>query len=452
MKSIVIKWKQLSATIRIVSLILAGAAVILSMTAGLRIWDRSQQKPRVMKAFRQLAEEVSGQEYSLTPLLNVIRSGKTEQEGDMNLTALNRKGLGLNRILSEWMNMENSTVHYKMVINQEEKVLSAKMNYQIAGIGILDIESYLTEDKLLIQIPQMHKSYLRMNANNIKGQYENSLLYGVLGDRLALPETDFSAFAFEPLLQSYTGAAREDFFQAFGKEYKGRLNEIRQQITVTKENETKQILINGVYEDCRIFSVSFPAEAVRWYLDFVLADSVWIKEKLKERMLWEEDMVYLQIYMDDDNHIHRMDTTIQPIWDGICYPVEITFYLRGEERLFDQVQIGLNIQRQAEQIGILADVENQYDGLERRMNLIIRQVNSKEEFEIRAKLAMDTTTGESYLEYEINSPFLISDGEHFIKCQNQPIKIPEGEMVDIFELDLIAFLKFSKDFNFGLFR
>lgn len=452
MKSIIAKWKQLSATIRITGLIFAGTVIILSMTVGLRIWDKSQQKPQVMKAFKQLVEEVSGQEYSLIPLRNVIQSGKTEQDGYVNLTALDREVLKLNSILSEWTDMEYSSIHYKMAINQEEKILSAKMNYQIAGIGVLDINSYLTEDKLLIQIPQMHNSYLRMNTDNIQNQYEQSLLYGVLGERLTLPESDFSAFVFNQFPLGHTGAEKEDFFQVFKREYKGRLDEIWQQITVTKENDIKQILINGVYEDCRVFSVSFPAEIVRWYLELVLKDSVWGKEELQKRMTWEEDRMCLMVYIDDDNHIHCMDTTIQPVWDGICYPVEISFYLKGEERLFDKVQIGLNIQRQTGQIGLLADIENQYDGLERRMNFVISQINAEKEFEIRAKLVMDIATGESDFEYEISSPFLISDGEHFIKCQNQPIKIPEGEIVDIFELDLIAFLKFSKDFNFALFR
>lgn len=452
MKSIIMKWKQMSATVRISSLIFAGTVVILSMTVGLRIWDKSQQKPRVIKAFKQLAEEISRQEYSLTPLLNIIQSGKTEQDGYVNLTALDKERLGLNSILLEWMDMEYSTIHYKMAINQDEKVLSAKMNYQIAGIGVLDINSYLTEEKLFIQLPQMHNSYLRMNSDNIKSQYEHSIWYRVLGDRLVLPKADLSVFVFHPFPKSDTKAVKADFLQAFEKDYKGRLDEIWKQITVTKENETKQILINGVYEDCRVFSVSFPAEIIHWYLNLVLADSVWVKEKLQERMIWEEDMVCLKIYMDDDNHIHRMDTTIQPMWDGVCYPVGITFYLRGEERLFDKVQIGLNIQKQTEQMELLADIENQYDGLERRMNFVLSQINTEKKFEIRAKLVMDIATGESDFEYEINSPFLISDGEHFIKYQNQPINTPEGEIVDIFELDLIAFLKFSSDFNFGLFR
>lgn len=449
MKSIVNKWKQLSATIRMISVILTGAIVLLGVTMGLRVWDKSKQKPRVLTALKQLAEEVSDGEYSFEPLLKVIQEGKIYQEGYVNLTSLDAEALERSGVLFEQMNLENSTISYEVEMNREEKVLSSNMEYQIAGIGILNISSYLTEEKLIVQIPQIHSSYLRMNTHNIKSQYENSLLYEILGDKMLMPESDFSISVFQQLPQG-NAAEKEDVFQAFSKEYEGRLTDIWQQITVTRESEARQILINGSYEDCRVFHLSFPAEIVRWYFNYILPDSV--KETWQERIVWKEEMVDMVIYMDDDNHIHRIDTTVQPEIDNICYPMGITFYLKGEEKLFDKVQIGLNIQRKTDQLGWLINIENQYDGSARKMNLTVSQTKPEEASEIRVKLAMDTATGESTVEYEINSPFLVSDGEHHIKRQNQPIKAPDGEIVDIFELDLIQFLKFSKDFNFALFR
>lgn len=451
------KWKQLSASIRIRCLFFAGIVVILSMTAGLRIWERSKQKPRVLAALQLFAKEASAQEYSLAPLIRMIQEGKMEQEGYVNLTFVDWKALTLIDFkaldfYSEWlarMDLTSSSISYRLASRRDEQMFSGEATYQIAGVGEVDIEGYLTKDQFIVRIPQLHSSYLRMDAQNIRSQYENSLLYDVLGEKVGMPEADFSV-SVESLFSQESLLDRMELIQTFCKVYERKLDEVWRQVTVIKEKESRQILLNGRYENCSVFRLSLPTEAVRWYLDTILSEQG--KEWLAKSVRFEEEKMELWIYLDDENKIHQIQTVVEPEVEGSFYSVEMLCSLKGEERLFDKVQMELDIKGQAECLGIRMDLENQWNGTERRSYFSIYQLRPEQIEQVRANMGMDLVTGESYIEYKLNLPFLVSDGEHNIKYFEQPIEAPDGEIVDVFELDRIEFLKFSRDFNFAFFR
>ena len=190
-------------------------------------------------------------------------------------------------------------------------------------------------------------------------------------------------------------------------------------------------------------------ELVRWYLNTCLSDTQ--KEQIA-LFDWESETWDVLLYMDDDNHIHRMETLLEPKIKGNPYWVKIVCFLKGEERLLDKIQLELQIKNQTEEKNFRIDLENQWQQGERRVYLIVNQIEPKNIERIHANLVMDTSTGESCIEYKVCLPLLVSDGEHVIRRLDQSIKEPDGEMVDLFELDLMGFLKFSKDFNFTLFQ
>lgn len=454
MKWIGKRWKQWSVSKRIIGLMLSGTVGILVLTMGLFIWDRSRQKPRVLAALKLLAEEASGQEYSFAPLLQIIREGRTEQEGYVNLSFLDAEALGFTWIGLKQRDLTFSSIRYQLMFDKEERVAAGKAAYQMAGVGVLDMDSYLTEDSFIVRIPQMHCDYLRMNPYHIKSQYENSLLYDVLGEKLGMVQEDFSIsvdslFSWGFDWDREDRGDGEDLIQAFLIKYKERLDAIWRQITVRKESEAKPVLVNGVYENCDVFHFSLPTELVEWYLDYSLPDAK--KEWLKP-ICWKEDSIDLVIFMDDRKRIYRIETVMQPEVEGIVYPTEIVCSLRGEERLLDKVQVMLKIELQTGQLELQMDWENQWNPDERKIFFLVNEIRPERMERIRSNLVIDIASGESDIEYEMHLPLLVSDGEHSIKRLEQPILAPDGEIVDVFELDLIAFLKFSRDFNFALFR
>lgn len=448
MKWIARKWKQISASKRIVCLIFIGAAVILGITAGLRVWDKSRQKPRVLTALKKLAQEAYSQEHSFAPLLQILEEGEIEQEGYVNLTFSLKNGWGPDSIWLGQMDLAGSFIQYQLKTQQKEKIFLADTKYQIAGIGALDIESYLTEETLIMRIPQMHSSYLRMNGTDLKNRYEHSLLYDVLGEKLTMPETGILVSS-TPVFPKKKDLEKIEVIRAFLEEYHGRLGELWQQILVKKEGEIQQVSIGGCYEDCNIFHLTLPMELVQWYLNTCLSDTQ--KEQIA-LFDWESETWDVLLYMDDENHIHRMETLLEPKIKGNPYWVKIVCFLKGEERLLDKIQLELQIKNQTEEKNFRIDLENQWQQGERRVYLIVNQIEPKNIERIHANLVMDTSTGESCIEYKVCLPLLVSDGEHVIRRLDQSIKEPDGEMVDLFELDLMGFLKFSKDFNFTLFR
>lgn len=441
-------WIQLSPSKRIISLIFVGTVVILGMTAGLRLWERSRQKPRVLMALKQLAEEAVAQEYSFAPLLEMIQEGRVEQEGYVNLALARTERLGFDSIWLNHMDMTGSHIRYRLAFQKEEKVLSSETQYQVAGLGRLDIESYLTEEKLIVRVPQIHNSYLRMNRQHLKSQYKDSLLYGVLGEKLEIPEIDVSVSE-APVFPQEKDLEKMEVMSAFLKEYKGRLPEIWEQIQMTKENETRQVLVNGIYKDCSVYHLFLPIELVQWYLDYSLPDA---RKEWMQSLDWKEESVDLLIYLDDKNCIYCMEITAEPEIEGVSYPTEILCYLKGEERLLDKIQIDLHLKGQIEVVNLRMDLENQWEDAKRKIYFSVRQIKPEDTKQIRLNLTINSITGESYIEYEINLPLLVSDGEHSIRRLEEPIKEPNREIVDVFELDLIGFLKFSRDFNFALFQ
>ena len=440
MKWISKKWNRLSATKRIFGLLLAGTVLILSITVGLRFWDQSRQKPRVWMALKQLAEEAADQTYSFVPLFQVIQGGNIKQEGYVNFERLDTK------VLEEkfaWLvDRTASSMQYQLAVQQKEGICSNKINYQIAEIGALDIESYQTKEKLIVRIPQIHNSYLRMDTHNIKSQYMDSFLYEVLGEKLVVPESDFSVEK-TPIFPTEKELKKVNMSATFLEEYKGKEIELWKKIQVKKESETKQIGINGVYEDCSVFHLLLPTELVEWYLGYILSD-VEIEVKAEWVDLW--------LYMDDDNHIHCIEMVLEPERKGTVYPTQILCYLRGEERLLNKIQIELTIRKETERMEFWIDFERQLEEEKQKIFISVSQINPKKIEFIRTNFTMDLHTGESHIEYKLNLPLIVSDGEHTIQTLEQVIKEPEGEIVDLFELDLIGFLKFSRDFNFALFQ
>jgi len=464
MKWVKKKWKQLSSGKKIVGFILTGILIILILTAGLRIWDKKNQKPRLLSALSRLLQATCKEEYTFEPFFAVLQDGKTQQDGYVNLTAFQKDFPIWNKLLFGQTDMTSSTIHYQIQLDQEKNILWTEKEYQLAKIGTLDVESYLTKEKLIVRIPQLHESYLRMDTQNIKTQYENSLLYKVLENRFSVPEIDFSSLVFQPFPQSRADQSKEENrFAAFLKEYEKNIVPLWKQITVTREEGSKQILINGIYENCRVFHLTFPADLIHWYFDYTLPSSQ--TEQLKKWINWEEKEVTMLVYMDDENHIHQIETTIivcllnsdrntkaDSTREKTVYPIKMTLSLKGEENLLDNLQLKVQIETKPNPIILLFDMKNKYTGTERKWDFLVSQTEPTVQLRVRAELIMNVTTGESHIEYEINTPILTSDGEHHIKRLEQPIKEPAGEIVDIFDLDLIEFMKFSKDFNFDLFQ
>ncbi|MCX4269475.1 MAG: hypothetical protein OSJ62_12570 [Lachnospiraceae bacterium] len=452
MKGIEKKWKQWSAWKRIVLLLLAGTTVILGMTAGLRIWDRGRQKPRVLAALKRLTEEALEQRETFEPLFRLIEDGDIEQEGYVNFEQLDADMGGKNHT-DRWKNglfwmeqidMTASSIQYQFALEKDEQKYFNKADYQIAGIGGLQIEQYLTKEKLIVRIPQIHSSYLRMNSDRIKEQYRDSLLYTMLGEKLILPKEDPSVEG-AVIFPAEEELEKINIVPAFLEEYAGRLPELWRQILVEKESETKQIWVNGSYENCSVFRLSVPRELAEWYIRYGLPEKV--AEGIGSVC---GETVDLLLSLDDNNVIRCVEAKAE--LEGIKTTIQAACYLKGNEHLLDQVQIDLSVGVLTEEIPFRIDFQRRHESEAEFFNLSISQLNLEKSEQVRIYFKLDPVTGESVIEYNIDLPGMVSDGEHVLRHLDQPIEVPDKEVVDIFELDVIEFLKFSRDFNFALFQ
>lgn len=143
MKGIEKKWKQWSAWKRIVLLLLAGTAVILGMTAGLRIWERGRQKPRVLAALKRLTEEALEQRETFEPLFRLIEDGDIEQEGYVNFEQLDADMGGKNHT-DRWKNglfwmeqidMTASSIQYQFALEKTNKNILIRQTIRLQGLA-----------------------------------------------------------------------------------------------------------------------------------------------------------------------------------------------------------------------------------------------------------------------------------------------------------------------------
>ena len=188
------KKRKIPILIRGIVVLFIVSGIVLGGTIGLRFLEKKQQRPRVIKALSSLVTDLKDEKYSIDKLYQLLEGGKTKSSGEFNIGTVDASLLGgygkLEKLLT------NSTIEGIIEKDNKRKKMETKFSYQTYGVNLANIECLIDERECFVKIPEVYEKYLRFKTANIKNQYENSLLYTILGGKIPLPEQEFSLYPF----------------------------------------------------------------------------------------------------------------------------------------------------------------------------------------------------------------------------------------------------------------
>ncbi len=439
------KKRKIPILIRGIVVLFIVSGIVLGGTIGLRFLEKKQQRPRVIKALSSLVTDLKDEKYSIDKLYQLLEGGKTKSSGEFNIGTVDASLLGgygkLEKLLT------NSTIEGIIEKDNKRKKMETKFSYQTYGVNLANIECLIDERECFVKIPEVYEKYLRFKTANIKNQYENSLLYTILGGKIPLPEQEFSLYPFAEIEYMDLEAKKNRMIE-FLEENSSELREWYQQIEVTKLSKEEEILFQGHYEVCTAYEFYMPTEFLKKLLWNLWGD-------LGEQFIWEDEVFHGIVYLNSKNQVLKLEGEGNIKIRGEEVLLISSLYLKGEENLWDTIHLDFKItQKRTEKSGsFILVVSNQFEGDVRNIHLQFKMLQPY----VSTLLDMDggyhRQNGESQIEFDLETPMIALDGTYQLSDLERAIQMPNKEdSVEIFKLSLVDLLQFVTKLNLKIFR
>ncbi len=435
------KVRKLPFFIKGIIIVCVTTVVVCLAAVGLRVMEEQQQKPRVIKAMVSLLGNMADKKYKMDSSYQMLKSGKLAYSGEIMLGHIDENLLEERyRFLIPYLN--HTSLNY--VFNKDEQGKKAEVSLEAAlyGARSLSLEAYLDERECMVYLPSIHNSYLSFSPENVKKQYQDSLLYTVLGDGAALPEENLGKYVFyekESITEGHI-----DNFEGKLKEGLELFQELYQEITVEKIDRKEDILWNGGYENCTAYAMTVPTEIIYRFIKLagVQAESLSIQEK---------ELSFL-VYLDGKKKLLKLETEATVLVKDQKFPVSVVFYPKGVENPWDSVAVELDVTIENIIYGFYLIGNNEF--LEGK-RIVHNNVSMTQPY-IMELLDMDMEfgqkTGSISIDFVCDTPMLSMDGVCKIEPLKKAINKPEDEAVKIFELNFFEMLRFSNGLNWNFFK
>lgn len=439
------KKRKIPILIRGIVVLLVVSGIVLGVTAGLRFLEKKQQKPRVIKALTSLVTDLKDEKYSIDKLYQLLEGGKTKSSGEFNIGTIDASLLGGYGRLEKLL--KNSTIEGIIEKDNKGKKMEAEFSYQTYGINLANIECLIDEKECFLKIPEVYEKYLRFKTANIKNQYENSLLYTILGGKIPLPDQEFSLYPFTEI-EYMDLEAKKDRMTEFLKENASELREWYQQIEVTKLSKEEEILFQGHYEVCTAYEFYMPTEFLKTLLRNLWGD-------LGEQVIWQDEVFHGIVYLNSENQVLKLEGEGNIKIRGEEVLLISSLYLKGEENLWDTIHLDFKItQKRTEKSGsFILVVSNQFEEDVRNIQLQFKMLQPYVSTFLDIDGIYHIQNGESQIEFDLETPMIALDGTYQLSNLERAIRMPNKEdSVEIFKLSLLDLLQFVTKLNLKIFK
>ena len=437
------KIKRIPFLVKGIIVVLLVAGIVFAAANALRIMEEKQQKPRVLAAMAELMSGVTDEKYSLEKFWQLFDSGKIEYCGDVSLTSVD-EALFPAEYQTVIPYLERSTIDFTLQkddINRTATVWAEPSLYFLS----LQMEGYLTDTECIVRVPDIHESYISFSPDNLKAQYDNSLLYTVFGEQTALPQenlTDYVFWDYETLINEEKEALSMKLLDT-AKLVKALYDEI----TVKKMKEKENIFYDGSYQNCEIYQMTVPTDVLNQFLK----DIVW--ENTGHTLVINEEQLPLVVYLDSEKHILKLELAETDVLaDGKNVPIKLFFYPKGTENPWDSIQLGAEVIWEDVTYGATIVYSNDFTDSERiiHASLSLTEPYVTKLFDI--DIDYTAATGETEFDFACRTPMVSFDGILGMKPLAGDIQKPTTEAVPVFELNLLELLKFTNEINWGFFK
>lgn len=415
---------------------------VFAVTAGLRILEEKQQKPRVLKAIASLALEAEDERYSLKKFAAMLQNDRLIHNGRVTITELEEMLLPEQyRFLVPYIS--KSVTQLDLAKDAPEKQAEFQLDAQLQGLPRLYAEGYLDEEECAVRIPGLHESYLAFSPDNIRAQYQDSLLYTFLGDSLSLPEDNLTDYVFSERDTAVSGEL-ETVSQGLADTLK-LFKELYDEITVEKTKEKEEILWNGGYESCVAYRMILPSELVNHFLEAALRAGSGHSLSVKP-----EDLT-LYVYLNSEKRLLKLETESSLVFDAREIPFLLSFYPKGVENSWDNVLLEAELTWEDIIYGFHLVCSNEFLQEQRVLHTSL----SLSRPYVTKLLDIDAgfyETGAALFEFAAKTPVLSADGTWGIKALEEQLSKPTEKAVRVFELNLFDILKFMNGLNWSFFQ
>lgn len=437
------KLKKLPFIIKGIIVVACAAVIVCAAAVGLRVLEEKQQKPRVIKAVAALFADASDEKYCIDTYFNMLQEGKISYSGELMMTEIDERLLGEKyHFIAPYIN--RTSMNYVLKKEQESRKASFYIEAALHGSRAVTVEGYLDDTECIVRIPDLHERYLSFSPDNLKRQYEESLLHTVLGDLVTLPEENLTDYLF-----SGAGKTSADEKEVLSMNFADSVRlakELYDSITVVKTEEKEDILWNGRYESCTAYEMTVPSEI----LNNFFKNTLW--EKSGHSILIEAGRLPVRVYLDNRKKLLKMEIGAALLLDGREVPASLDFYPKGVENPWDSVLFEIEITWDNIIYGISLVCSNDFteDSRVLHTSLSMSQPYVTEIFD------MDTTfgvnTGSVSFDFVCKTPVLSMDGICNLEPLTEAVQRPQEEAVSVFELNLIDMLKFTNGINWNFFK
>ncbi|MBO5277902.1 MAG: hypothetical protein J6B06_00210 [Lachnospiraceae bacterium] len=434
--------KKLPFMVKGIIVVITAAVLVFAAALGLRVLEEKQQKPRVIKALAELVSEAAEDKYSMEGFFHLLDSGKLTHTGDITVTDIDEA-----LIPKQYRFMTPYLRHASLEFTVNKDDLNRQADFQAEAVlkenMTVRADGYLDDTACTVRVPDFHERYLTFSPDNLKKQYEASLLYSVFGDSLSLPEQNLADYVF-------TGAESEvsEEKEALSMSFSDCLELARtmyEKITVSKTEKKEDILWNGNYESCTAYEMIVPTEIFNQFF----RDTVW--ERSGHTVVLEEEELPMLIYLSSSKRLLKLELEANVFVDGTRVPSELVFYPKGVENAWDSVLLELEITWDDIIYGIDLVCSNEFSDMERilhtKVSLTQPYITELVDMDIR----YEPKTGAAEIDFVCKTPMLSMDGFYGIEPLSDAIEKPQ-DAVAVFDMNLFDILKFTNEINWSFFK
>lgn len=430
------KRKWIPAVISGLLIIIASAGIWIARTA-----ERKQEKPRVLAAMAEMISRAADKRYSLEGLWQLWDSGRMEYRGKLALLSIEEAWLPQEyQMLLPMLRHAELSFLLKKDDNSRKAVLQAEASRSLLA---LRLEGYLDDTECLVRVPELYEGTISFSPDNLREQYETSLLCKILGEQKNLPSGNLTDYVF----QDFPGLIREEQ-KTLNTRLLDRLADIRELYDEIEVERIENMASAGSYKDCQAYRLILPADAVNSFL----SDAVW--ENTGHAFILEGEKLPLTVYLDRSNQMTGLTLSETEVSaDGKSIPVQLSILFYGTaDYPWDKLQI--------DAAGCVDDIwyrfillcDNEFSDSGRAVRL---KLSLTEPYVMKlCELDMDYAgaTGEVMLDVLCRGPMLSFDGELAMKPLEETIKKPEKDAVRIFELSLLEAWSFADKIHWDFFK
>lgn len=436
------KMKKLPFMVKGIIVVILAAILVFTAALGLRALEEKQQKPRVIKALAELAADAAAEKYSLEGFWNLLDSGKLAHTGDINITSID-DGLFPEQYRFVAPYISHSSLDFAVSKNDLSRQADFEIEAVIKGNMTVRAEGYLDDTACIVRVPDLHERYLTFSPDNLKEQYEASLLYTVFGDSPFLPEKNLTDYVFTGAESAMSG--EKEVLSMGLSDCLELAKTMYEQITVAKTEKKEDILWNGSYESCTAYEMTVPTEIFNRFFK----DTVW--ERSGHTVVLAEEALPVLIYLSSGKRLLKLELETDILLDGTRVPSVLVFYPKGVENAWDSVLLELEMTWDDIMYGINLLCSNEFSDRERilhvQVSLTRPYITELADMDVR----YEPESGAAEIDFVCKTPVLSMDGVYSIEPSAGTIEKPQ-DAVAIFEMNLFDILKFTNEINWSFFK